>query len=136
MHLRRAKKRSSILNVTPMIDVVFILLVFFMLTTQFDQFRLIGIEAPEETEVVMDADAAIVILVRDDGTYLYDGDEMDLESIRASVAGLVAIDPGRAFLVRPQPGVSIQDGLDVFQAARDSGAVAVSFSRYQEGASE
>ena len=115
-----------------MIDVVFILLVFFMLTTQFDQFRIIGVAAPEETEVVLDADAAIVILVKADGSYDYDGDPADLDTIRASVAAMAAIDPGRAFLIRPEPEVSIQEGLDVFQAARDAGATAVSFSRYVE----
>ncbi|MEO0983008.1 MAG: biopolymer transporter ExbD [Pseudomonadota bacterium] len=117
------------MNVTPLIDVVFILLVFFMLTTNFARFRLIGVDAPQETEVVTDPAAAIVILVKADGSFEYDGDPAEIGEIRNSVESIIAVDPGRPFLVRPERGVTMQEALDVFQLSRDAGAYAVSFSR-------
>ena len=119
----------GLLNVTPLIDVVFILLVFFMLTTNFARFRLIGVDAPQETEVVKDPAAAIVILVKADGDFDYDGEPATLVEISTRVARITAIDPGRPFLVRPERGVTMQEALDVFQTSRDAGAYAVSFSR-------
>lgn len=132
MNVRRKRRRVVLMNVTPLIDVVFILLVFFMLTTNFARFRLIGVDAPQETEVVQDPAAAIVILVKEDGTYDYDGEPADLPAIATSVREIIAVDPLRPFLVRPEVGVSMQDALDVFQLTRDSGAYAVSFSRPAE----
>lgn len=130
--LRHRHDQGALLNVTPLIDVVFILLVFFMLTTNFARFRLIGVETPQEREVTQDTAAAIVILVEADGSFSYDGDPASLEEISANVAEMIAVDPGRTFLIRPEPGVTMQEAIDVFQLARDAGAYAVSFAGPQE----
>ena len=132
MHFRRKRSRIALMNVTPLIDVVFILLVFFMLTTNFARFRLIGVDTPQETEIVTDPAAAIVILVKNDGTFEYDGDPTEFDTIGAKVASIIAVDPGRPFLVRPERGVTMQEALDVFQLSRNAGAYAVSFSRPAE----
>ncbi|MEM6266586.1 MAG: biopolymer transporter ExbD [Pseudomonadota bacterium] len=132
MHLRRKRRDVVLLNVTPLIDVVFILLVFFMLTTNFARFRLIGIDTPQDREVVMDATAAIVIEVKDAETLIYDGEPASRDDIAREVASITEIDPGRAFLVRPDDGVTMQEAVDVFQLARDSGAFAVSFATERE----
>jgi len=129
MQLRKVRRPIALLNVTPLIDVVFILLVFFMLSTNFARFRLIGVETPQDREVLRDAAAAVVILVKDNGDLEYDGDPATPEQVRQNVANLVAIDPGRSFLVRPEKGVSVQEAIDVFQMARDSGATLVSFAK-------
>lgn len=129
MNFRKQRRRVALLNVTPLIDVVFILLVFFMLTTNFARFRLIGVEAPEETEAVKDAAAAIVVLVKENGEYEYDNEPATLEDIAREVAAITDIDPGRSFLIRPERGVEMQSALDVFQLTRASGGYAVSFSR-------
>ena len=129
MNFRKQRRRVVLLNITPLIDVVFILLVFFMLTTNFARFRLIGVDAPEETEAVKDAAAAIVVLVKKNGEYEYDNAPATLEDIASKVAEITDIDPGRSFLIRPERGVEMQQALDVFQLTRESGGYAVSFSR-------
>lgn len=129
MNFRKTRKKVALLNVTPLIDVVFILLVFFMLTTNFARFRLIGVDTPEETEVVKEADAAIVILIKENGDFEYDNSPASLEDIARKVAEITEIDPGRGFLIRPEAGVDMQTALDVFQLTRQSGGYAVSFSR-------
>lgn len=129
MNFRKNRKNVALLNVTPLIDVVFILLVFFMLTTNFARFRLIGVETPEETEVVKESDAAIVILIKGNGDLEYDNKPATLEEVAKKVAEITEIDPGRGFLIRPEAGVEMQMALDVFQLTRQSGGYAVSFSR-------
>ncbi|KPP96231.1 biopolymer transporter ExbD [Erythrobacter sp. HL-111] len=134
MIFRRKRPDIALLNVTPLIDVVFILLVFFMLTTNFARFRLIGIDTPQEREVLQDATAAIVIKVNEDGTLAYDGKPASAGDVAREVEALVAVDPGRTFLVRPEDGVTIQEAVDAFQLARDAGAYAVSFATTGEEA--
>ncbi len=128
MRLKRRTKPMANLNITPLIDVVFILLVFFMVATNFAQFRLIRIETPQETRVVEKSEAAIVILLKANGEMDFDGDPIDPEDLSQAIINVLAIDPGRAFLIRPEPGVPLQDAIDAFGVARQTGAVAVSFS--------
>ncbi|MGF1454033.1 MAG: ExbD/TolR family protein [Alphaproteobacteria bacterium] len=128
MRLRRTQSAVTVLNITPMIDVVFILLVFFMLATNFANFRLIRIETPEETKVVDKADAAIVILLKADGTTTFDAEPIRKGTLAEAIAGVLAIDPGRTFLIRPEPGVSLQRAIDAFGTARLAGARALAFS--------
>jgi biopolymer transport protein ExbD len=128
MNLRRQRKQSQLVNVTPLIDVVFILLIFFMLTTNFGGFRLIGVDTPEETEIVRDPAAAIVLLVKSDGGLDFDGSPSSPEVIHGSLLSILAVDPLRPILIRPEPEVSMQAALDAFELTRRAGAYAVSFS--------
>ncbi len=47
MNLRPAKRESPELNLTPLIDVVFLLLIFFMVSTTFDKDARIKVELPQ-----------------------------------------------------------------------------------------
>ena len=73
MKFRRKRRSMALLNITSLIDVVFMLLIFFMLTIDFSRFRMIGVDTPQQLEVVKDPTAAIVILLRKDGGFEYDG---------------------------------------------------------------
>jgi biopolymer transport protein ExbD len=128
MQIRRAAKPVSILNVTPLIDVVFILLVFFMLATNFANYKLIRIETPRETEVVRTSEGAVVIALAADGSMQFDTRDIDPADLGAEIAAVVAIDDTRAFLIRPSEGVPLQDVIGIYDAARRSGASQVSFS--------
>lgn len=128
MNIRQSKAVNTGLDVTPLIDVVFILLVFFMLATNFASYRLIRVETPRETEVVEKSDGAIVIAIGADGDISFDTRPIASGSLPNEVASVVAIDPGRVFLVRPGPDVSMQEAINVYDIARAAGAQTVSFS--------
>ncbi len=128
MQIRRDAKPVSILNVTPLIDVVFILLVFFMLATNFADYRLIRIETPRETEVVQNSEGAIVIALGADGSVAFDTRDIDPADLEREIAAVIAIDETRSFLIRPAPGVPLQDAIAIYDAARRAGASQVSFS--------
>ena len=126
MRIRRSPEAVKVLNITPLIDVVFILLVFFMIATNFASYRLIRVETPRETEVVKTSDGAIVIA--EGGGLSFDGNEIDNDALDDRIAEVVAIDPGRVFLVRPEKGVPLQEAINVYDAARRAGASSISFS--------
>ncbi len=136
MLVRKPKRPNNLLNITPLIDVVFILLVFFMLATSFAQYRLIGVETPRETEISETQEGAVVILLKADGGVEFDGDPIRPEDLDAAVAAIIAVDPLRGFLVRPEEGVELQRAVTAYDVARESGALVVSFSPPRpEGAS-
>ena len=128
MRFRRSRDAVQVLNITPLIDVVFILLVFFMIATNFASYRLIRVETPKETEVLNTSEGAIVVFIDADGGLSFDTNPIEADALADEVSAVIEIDPGRVFLVRPAPGVSLQKAIDVYDQIRAVGASSVSFS--------
>ncbi|MEO1039087.1 MAG: biopolymer transporter ExbD [Pseudomonadota bacterium] len=132
MLVRKPKRPVHLLNITPLIDVVFILLVFFMLATSFAQYRLIGIETPRETEISRNEAGAVVVMLQADGEVRFDGELIAPEALTGEVEAILGVDPLRGFLVRPEAGVPLERAVSAFDTVRDAGAIAVSFSPPRE----
>jgi biopolymer transport protein ExbD len=56
MHFRSSRKKEVNLNLTPLIDVVFLLLIFFMVTTTFTRQTQIELTLPDATSEAMESD--------------------------------------------------------------------------------
>ena len=132
MLVKKPRRPNQLLNITPLIDVVFILLVFFMLATSFAQYRLIGVDTPQETEISTNEAGSVVVLLTRDGGMEFDGEPIDPDTLEARIAGVLAVDPLRGFLVRPQDEVTLQAAVTTFDRTRDAGAIFVSFSPPRE----
>jgi len=83
MRLAKGKKSGSLLmNMTPMIDVVFLLLIFFMTVSQVSQINRLRLELPKQSGTLDQGQAAMTINVGEDGQIFVGGDA-------TSMAGLV-----------------------------------------------
>ena len=60
MKLHNAKKKELTVNITPLIDVVFLLLIFFMVSTSFTRESQIEIELPKATGETLDTAPTVV----------------------------------------------------------------------------
>lgn len=105
---RRSGTSGHMLNVdlTPMIDVVFQLIIFFMFTSQFGELRRTDIDLPKEQgeEETEKQQASMIIDLTLDGQYLFESKPMSLIEIERIAATGVASQPeGEPFdvLVRP-----------------------------------
>lgn len=91
-------------DMTPMIDVVLQLIIFFMYTTQFSQVVRSEVELPLETgeEEAVEQTDEIIIDVRADSTYLVAGVETSLDDVIAMVRAEVeaSVDEPVRVLVR------------------------------------
>jgi biopolymer transport protein ExbD len=93
-------------DLTPMIDVVFQLIIFFMFTSQFGELRRTDIDLPKEQgeEETEKQQASMIIDLTLDGQYLFESKPMSLIEIERIAATGVASQPeGEPFdvLVRP-----------------------------------
>jgi len=73
---KRAKKLSTRIDMTPMVDLGFLLLTFFMLTTTFSQPKVIELTPPVKTDVktkVQDTLSLTLVLGKSDTVYYYNG---------------------------------------------------------------
>ncbi len=90
---RRANKQTLELNIAPLIDMVFILLIFFLVTTSFVKETGVEISRPAASTAVAKATATILIGVTKDNTIHLDHREIDIRAVRANVERCLAENP-------------------------------------------
>lgn len=132
MNLRPQRREELELNITPLIDVVFLLLIFFMVSTTFERESEIKITLPKVSQEGGEAESQVVHVAIDANERLYI-DERPLEdarlaTIRAAIAasGQALEDP--AVLIEADAGVSHEIVVRVMDAARQSGLVKITFA--------
>lgn len=114
------------ISLTPLIDVVFILLLFFMLSSTFIQWRQIDVSAP--TEASSDTKTQrIVTLTSDKGLFTLDGTQYDSQNADALKA-LVLQDVDAVYVIKVEPGLRTQSMIDLLDALKQAGANTVSLA--------
>lgn len=89
MKFKRAKREELAINMTPLIDVVFLLLIFFMVTTTFSRETRLLVNLPEaNAEAAQSNPSQIEILVSRDGSYSINGRALVNSRIETLVQGL------------------------------------------------
>lgn len=108
------------ISLTPLIDVVFILLLFFMLSSTFIQWRQIDVSAP--TEASSDTKTQrILTLKSDQGLFSFDGLQYDSQN-EAAVKALVLEDVEAVYVIKVEPGLRTQSMIDLVDALKQAGA--------------
>ena len=90
---RRAKQKNLELNIAPLIDMVFILLIFFLVTTSFIKETGVDISRPSAATAVAKTKSTILIGVTQDNTVHLDRREIDVRAVRANVERSLAENP-------------------------------------------
>lgn len=107
-HLTASPRRRQIISLTPLIDVVFILLVFFMLTSSFLDWRSIELNTPGSSRGGERLEGTLLIDIRQDGLRL-SGETLSPEVLFQRITDLLAKKPDRRILIRPAEGVVMQE---------------------------
>ena len=82
MALLIKKKKSIEINVAPLIDVVFLLLIFFMLTSEFTDFKTIDMISPNQSNAsIENKNLPIIINLSEEGLIEIDKAEVKLENL-------------------------------------------------------
>ena len=91
--MRRVKKRApGHFDLTPLIDVVFLLLIFFMISTSFDRYGKFDITLPQSDVAEKSESFPVEIIIDKDGQYFVMRDEeitpVELENIGNYLSGV------------------------------------------------
>jgi biopolymer transport protein ExbD len=126
----RIRSRRPLVSLTPLIDVVFILLIFFMLASSFSTERVIEMLTPADTTQAEqgEAGAALVRLGRDGGIDL-NGEPLSRAELAQRVGAWSVSGEPRRYLVQPARGVTTQQAVAVLDLLKSSGAERVSLIR-------
>jgi biopolymer transport protein ExbD len=105
MRIECTPRRRTLISLTPLIDVVFILLVFFMLASNFSQLRAIGVTIPAEAGGPAAGEQPLVVRVHPDGRLDLDGQPVSEDGLAARVRQFA---DGRPVLVQPVGDTRLQ----------------------------
>lgn len=109
------------LNIAPLIDVVFLLLVFFMLASSFIEPTAIDVSMPQSTGQPATADDPLVIDVNVSGTVRLNGLSVTLDQIGGELLGRVGAQLDRPVTVRAEAEVPVQLLVSIMDRVRGSG---------------
>ena len=86
MALLTKKKKNIEINVAPLIDIVFLLLIFFMLTSEFTDFKTIDMISPNQSSTsIQKNDLPIIINLSENGLLEIDKIEIKLEDLSETI---------------------------------------------------
>ena len=88
------------MNITPLIDIVFIMLIFFIVTASFVKEAGMAIDRPKANTAVVQQHTAVLIAITADGVVWIDNAPVDIRSIRAHVSRLLAENPQGGVVIR------------------------------------
>ena len=121
-------RRRPLISLTPLIDVVFILLVFFMLASSFLDWRSIDLNAPAQAAAGPAMEGALLVEVRP-GQLLLSGESVSLDVLTSRVAERVAAKPDQRVVVKSAVGVPLQDVVNVLDRLTEAGVAQLSLTR-------
>ncbi len=125
---KAAEEEAQAIDLTPMLDVVFIMLIFFIVTASFIKEAGIEINRPEATTAVLKKNANILIAVSSNNEVWIDKAQIDLRAVKGAIERLHAENPKGAVVIQADDDSNIETLTKVAEAAREAGVLDVSVS--------
>ena len=85
MARKRQKEQDAEIDMTPMLDVVFIMLIFFIVTTSFVKEAGVTVDKPFAPTAYKKKNASVFIAIKDDDTIWMSKKEVDIKNLRGLI---------------------------------------------------
>ena len=112
-------KRKPSINMTPLIDVMFLLLIFFMVSSTFREDLAIDITLPQAESGAFHDITAKEIIVDQAGVAYFEGRAVSEQELREALGAVLADDPGATLVLRADGRADFGRVLRVIDIARD-----------------
>ena len=123
--MRRLNKESaddeSAIDITPMLDVVFIMLIFFIVTATFVKESGIDVNRPDAATAVKKEKANILIAINEKNEIWIDRRMVDVRSVRPNIERMHAENPQGSVVIQADKKSFTETLIQVMDAARSAG---------------
>jgi biopolymer transport protein ExbD len=117
------------IDLTPMLDVVFIMLIFFIVVASFIKEAGIEVNRPDDNQQSDPNDSvSIVVEIAADNQVWMENRRVDVRAVRANIQRLLAEDPEAPVTIKVERGAKSGVVVDVADAAREAGVGAVNWA--------
>jgi len=122
------QEEAEEINMTPMLDVVFILLIFFIVTASFVKEAGIEVNRPEAATAVKKERANILVAISDKGDIWINKRRIDVRSVQANIERLKAENPQGTVVIQADKKATTDLLIKVMDSARAAGVFDVSIA--------
>jgi biopolymer transport protein ExbD len=123
-----AEEEDNEINLTPMLDVVFIMLIFFIVTASFIKEAGIDVIRPEASTADKQEDAAILIAISANDEIWIDRRETDPRALRTAIEKLHSENPKGSIVIQADEDSTNEMLVIVMEAAKQVGVANVAIA--------
>lgn len=135
MNIRPRRRRSTTVDITPLIDVVFLLLIFFMVSTTFERETQILIELPEASgEKLEEEPPELEVTVDRYGVFYVNQLEVintELETLKTAISNVIGDKRDINVIITADAQTPHQSVMTVMDAASQLGLIHMTFTAQQ-----
>ena len=122
------QEEAEEINMTPMLDVVFILLIFFIVTASFVKEAGIEVNRPEAATAVKKERANILVAISDKGEIWINKRRVDVRAVQANIERLKAENQQGTVVIKADKKATTDVLIKVMDSARAAGVYDVSIA--------
>ncbi|MCP5161384.1 MAG: biopolymer transporter ExbD [Hahellaceae bacterium] len=119
------------INMTPMLDVVFILLIFFIVTTSFIREAGVEVNRPQAQSAAALSNKAVVLAITADNQIWIDHRQVDPRAVRRNIERLLSDNPETSLIIQADQTAQTGVLVNVLDQAKLAGATAIAVAAEQ-----
>jgi biopolymer transport protein ExbD len=119
---------ESSIDITPMLDVVFIMLIFFIVTATFVKEAGIDVNRPDAATAIKKEQANILVAINEKNEVWIDRRQIDIRAVRPNIERLHAENPQGSVVIQADKASNTETLVKVLDAARSAGVFNVAIA--------
>jgi biopolymer transport protein ExbD len=123
-----AEEEESEINITPLIDIVFIMLIFFIVTATFVKETGIDVNRPDAQTATSQNKANILIAITEKNEIWIDRRRIDIRAVRPNIERLHAENPQGSVVIQADKKSNTETLISVMDASRQAGVFNVAIA--------
>jgi biopolymer transport protein ExbD len=132
MRYREHNEEEGSIDISPLIDMVFILLIFFMVTTTFVKDMKLDLDRPSASSGAAASTKAIRVFIDQYGDIFVDNQPVRIYSLQSKLRDMLRVSTDKSILVVTDENVAAKLVLEVVDQSRLAGAKDVGVATDQE----
>ncbi len=133
---REDDEASARINISPLVDMVFLLLIFFMVTSVFTRTGNVAVSLPEAASAPVAEESAIFLTLTSEGEILWQDRVLALSEVRGWVESLLQERPARPVTILAHRDAPTGSTVRLLEECRLAGARTLSLGAQRENAPE
>ena len=129
MKLEATRRKPAFMGLTPLIDMIFLLLLFFLLGSDFVQFTQSQLAPPRGTGGAQSASQPAIISLAEDGALQWNGMPSSKGQVIQLARQQVAQDAEQLFVVMPVGAANVQTVMHTMDLLAEAGASKITLER-------
>ncbi|MBW2039262.1 MAG: biopolymer transporter ExbD [Deltaproteobacteria bacterium] len=132
IRLKKNAKNGAEVPLTPLIDMVFLLIIFFLLTTRFITEEGISVKLPQADSTTPQTQKEITVYVSKEGRVFIGNRELTLHQLHYELRSLIGTDRDKLVVIKADRNVILNKAVKVMDVAKTAGAARLCIATKKE----